>query len=170
MSFKIDFINKYSNDVIKATSGTKLFPSIKMAQMILESGWGKDITAVKANNFFGIKKGIGWTGEIYTFKTPKDANKISVFRKYESPLDSIKDHTNFLLKNKRYTTAGVFEALTPEQQIKALQKGGYAESLNYVNTILSIVKTNNLKSLDKKQKLNPLTWFSPLVFFFSFLL
>jgi peptidoglycan endopeptidase LytF len=171
MSFQSDFINKYSDDVIKATSGTELFPSVKMAQMILESGWGKSYNAIKANNFFGIKKGTGWTGAVITLNTPNDANKKSVFRKYDSPLESIKDHTNFLLLNPRYKKNGVFSALTPQEQIKAISNSGYAESSFYTDSILQLIKKYDLKKLDYKQKVNPfLTWYSPLVFFFSYFL
>jgi flagellum-specific peptidoglycan hydrolase FlgJ len=35
------FIKKHKNEVIQATLGTGLFPSVKMAQMILESGCGR---------------------------------------------------------------------------------------------------------------------------------
>ena len=167
MSHQSNFINKYSEDVIRATSGTELFPSVKMAQMILESGWGKSYNATKANNFFGIKKGIGWTGEVITLNTPNDANKKSVFRKYGSPLESIKDHTNFLYANPRYKKNGVFSALTPEAQIKSISASGYAESSYYTDTLLSLIKKYDLKKLDYKQKVNPfLNWYSPLVFFF----
>lgn len=170
MSYQSNFINKYSEDVIKATSGTELFPSVKMAQMILESGWGKSYNATKANNFFGIKKGIGWTGEVITLNTPNDANKKSVFRKYNSALDSIIDHTSFLYANPRYKNNGVFSALTPEAQIKAISNSGYAESSYYSDTLLSLLKKYDLKKLDYKQKVNPfLTWYSPLIFFFSLL-
>lgn len=149
MSKQTDFIEKYGDSVVRATAGTKLFPSVKMAQMIIESGWGKDLTVKKGNNFFGIKKGVNWNGETMTLNTPKDGKPVSVFRKYKNAEESIKDHSNFLIKNKRYTTAGVFNARTPEEQIKAIAKGGYAESKNYANTIIKLINDNNLKKLDR---------------------
>ena len=151
MSKQTDFIEKYGDSVVRATAGTKLFPSVKMAQMIIESGWGKDLTVTKGNNFFGIKKGYNWNGETMTLNTPKDGKPVSVFRKYKNAEESIKDHSNFLIKNKRYTTAGVFNARTPEEQIKAIAKGGYAESKNYANTIIKIINDNNLKKLDRAE-------------------
>ena len=36
-----DFISKYAADVVEACRGTKLFPSVKLAQMAIETGWGK---------------------------------------------------------------------------------------------------------------------------------
>ncbi len=153
MSKQSEFISKHKQEVIEATQGTGLFPSVKMAQMILESGWGEDYLPKVANNFFGIKKGSGWSGETIEVSTPKDANKRSVFRKYASPLDSIKDHSSFLIKNQRYANAGVFNAKTPEEQIDAIAKAGYAEAKNYASTIKSVINSNNLKKLDEEAKL-----------------
>jgi flagellum-specific peptidoglycan hydrolase FlgJ len=152
MSKQSDFISKHKNDVIKATYGTGIFPSVKMSQMILESGWGESANARLGNNFFGIKKGVGWTGETISLKTPNDANKVSVFRKYPSPADSVADHTYFLQKNKRYENAGVFKAKSPEEQIQAIAKAGYAEANDYVPKVLSVIKSNNLKQLDEEAK------------------
>jgi flagellum-specific peptidoglycan hydrolase FlgJ len=166
------FLDKYSDAVVSATSGTELYPSVKMAQMIVESGWGSSKNAILANNMFGIKKGVGWKGDVITLKTSRDSQKFSVFRKYDSPEDSIKDHTSFLLKNPIYKKNGVFSATTPEAHAYALDRSGYAEADNYGDYLITLIKQNNLKQLDNKQKVNPFAnfvWYSPLVFFFSLL-
>lgn len=152
MSKQTDFINKHKQAIIEATHGTGIFPSVKMSQMILESGWGESANARLANNYFGIKKGVGWTGETLSLKTPNDASKVNVFRKYKTPYDSIVDHSDFLIKNKRYENAGVFSAKTPEEQINALAKAGYAEAKDYVPKLNSVIKSNNLKQLDEEAK------------------
>ena len=152
MSKKTDFINKHKQEVIEATHDTGIFPSVKMAQMIIESGWGESANARLANNYFGIKKGVGWTGETISLKTPKDASKVNVFRKYATPYDSIVDHSSFLIKNKRYENAGVFKAKTTEEQIKAIADAGYAEAGDYVPKLNSIINSNNLKQLDEEAK------------------
>lgn len=152
MSKQTDFIAKHKQAVIEATYNTGIFPSVKMAQMILESGWGESANARLANNYFGIKKGVGWEGDTITLKTPKDASKTNVFRKYATPYDSIVDHSSFLIKNKRYENAGVFKAKTPEEQIKAIANAGYAEASDYVPKLNSVIKSNNLKQLDEEAK------------------
>ena len=152
MSKKTDFINKHKQEVIEATHDTGIFPSVKIAQMIIESGWGESANSRLANNYFGIKKGVGWTGETLSLKTPKDASKVNVFRKYATPYDSIVDHSSFLIKNKRYENAGVFKAKTPEEQIKAIADAGYAEAGDYVPKLNSIINSNNLKQLDEEAK------------------
>jgi flagellum-specific peptidoglycan hydrolase FlgJ len=150
MSKQSDFLAKHSAAVIASTRGTNLFPSVKMAQMIIESGWGGSANARLANNYFGIKKGVGWTGQTIWLNTPRDANPRSEFRKYPSAAASIKDHSDFLIKNKRYTTAGVFTARSPEDQIRALVKGKYAESSNYFNALMDLINQYNLKELDSR--------------------
>lgn len=152
MSKQTDFIAKHKDGVIKASYGTGIFPSVKMAQMILESGWGASANARLANNYFGIKKGVGWTGETITLSTPNDAKKTNEFRKYKTSGDSVSDHTSFLQKNKRYENAGVFKAKTPEEQIQSIAKAGYAEAGDYVPKVLSVIKSNNLKQLDEEAK------------------
>lgn len=149
MSSQTDFINKHKESVIAATKGTNLFPSVKMAQMIIESGWGKSANARLANNFFGIKKGTGWKGQTIVLNTPKDGKPVSTFRKYASVLDSVKDHSDFLIKNKRYEKNGVFSAATPEQQVNAIFKAGYAEGVKYETNLNNLIKQYNLKQLDK---------------------
>lgn len=149
------FIKKYSQDVIDATCNTGIFPSVKMSQFIIESAdsngvAGNGITFVKANNGFGIKKGVGWTGPVMSFNTPKDGKPVSEFRVYKTAKDSIIDHTNFLKNNSRYEKAGVFAAKTPEEQIDALAKAGYSESPTYANALKTMINAYNLKELDKK--------------------
>lgn len=143
-----EFIDKYKADVVKATQGTGLFPSVKMAQMILESSWGKGITAVQANNYFGIKADSSWTGPKMAFSTPKDGQKVNYFRVYKSVYDSIVDHSKFLRENSRYAKAGVFSSVTPEDQAADLDYASYAEADNYDKTLISIINQYNLKELD----------------------
>ena len=147
-----DFINKNASDVIRATQGTNIFPSVKMAQYIIESAnskgeSGQGITMLKANNGFGIKADKNWKGRKMAFNTPKDGKPVSYFRVYSSPIDSIRDHTQFMLKNKRYSKA--LQARTPEQQIDELAKAGYSESPTYAKALKALVSAYNLKALDK---------------------
>lgn len=147
------FIDKYSQDIVDGTCGTGLFPSVAMAQMLIESAdsngvAGNGITFTQANNAFGIKEGIGWNGPIKTFSTPKDGQPVSVFRVYPTVKDSIIDHSLFLEKNSRYKTAGVFSAKTPEDQAMALGAAHYSESPTYATALINEINQYNLKKLD----------------------
>jgi flagellum-specific peptidoglycan hydrolase FlgJ len=152
------FIAKYENDVIAACAGSNIFPSVKMAQAALETGWGKSIAG---NNMFGIKasgvKTPYWQGNSVIANTREVIDGISsqynlAFRQYTSVSDSIRDHSYFLQSNPRYTKNGVFTAKTPEDQCKALQAAGYATDPNYAKSLISIINTYNLKRLDVKKK------------------
>lgn len=159
-----DFIAKYANDVIKSVKGKNIFPSIKMAQMIIESsgrdangkfGIGKGLAVRKATNYFGIKADRRWAGKKIALSTPKDGKPVSWFRVYNSPLDSMLDHTQFLLKNARYSTHRVFTAKTPQEQAEALQRAGYSESPTYSRALIAFIKAYNLTELDNKKEHHP---------------
>jgi flagellum-specific peptidoglycan hydrolase FlgJ len=152
---RLKFISDHKNDVINGVSGSGLFPSVTMAQMILESSnsmgqAGQGVTAVKANNYFGIKASSNWNGQTMSFNTPNDSNPVSLFRVYPSVKDSVADHTKFLEVNSRYANAGVFSAKTPEDQAYALAKAGYSEKPypQYADALISLINTYNLKELD----------------------
>lgn len=158
MGAREDFIKKYTPDVIAASQkalalGYKIFPSVVMAQALIESADshgvpGQGATAVRANNFFGIKADSSWHGQTMSFQTPNDGKPVSLFRVYANPGDSIQDHDIFLEQNGRYRSNGVFTAKTPEEQAADLAKAGYAEAPNYDKAIISMINAYNLKSLD----------------------
>jgi len=158
MSKEKNFISKYSKAIIVATEGTPLFPSVKMAQAALETGWGKS-TIGNANNLYGIKAtGLHtpyWKGDMVNVSTQENYGSGNVtiqanFRAYETILDSIKDHSHLLLTLKRYEP--VKTAKTPEEQVHAIKEGGYATDQNYVSKLLSIINDYDLKQLDNKKK------------------
>jgi len=139
--------------VIKAAKGTGLFPSLFMAQAILESGNGQSSLAKNYNNHFGIKASKAWKGKVVRLNTREvfDGREVYIqdgFRWYENVQDSFKDRVKFLQENARYRSNGVFDAKSPEEQADALQRAGYATDPNYASTLKSIISANNLKELD----------------------
>lgn len=153
MSVRLEYIKRFTNAVVNAAKGTGLFPSLFMAQAILESGNGTSSLASKYNNHFGIKASKDWKGKVIDMKTRevfdgKDVYIKDGFRWYDNPNDSFKDRADFLKKNPRYTKYGVFTAKTPEEQADALQRAGYATDPNYASTLKWIINKYNLKALD----------------------
>lgn len=143
------FIDKYTSSAIAACAGTGLFPSVMIAQALLESGFGKSLLAAQYNNFFGIKADSSWKGEKVWLKNgPNDPNEYSYYRVYSSPEESFRDRNKFLQEHSRYTTHGVFQAQTPQQQIQAMKNAGYAEAPNYVQAIMGEINHYGLDSLD----------------------
>ena len=51
-----------------------VIPSVCIAQAALETGWGTSPMMVRANAYFGIKAGTGWTGRVYSTKTQECYN------------------------------------------------------------------------------------------------
>jgi mannosyl-glycoprotein endo-beta-N-acetylglucosaminidase/stage II sporulation protein P len=153
-----EYINTFKDAVIRSVKGTGLFPSVKMAQAILESSTSKGVPGgstltIKAKNHFGIKADKKWDGEKFAIKTREVINGQNVmvdalFRKYDTDLSSFVDHTLFLKNNSRYFKAGVFNAATPESEAAALQKAGYSTDPNYAKTLNALINKHNLKELD----------------------
>ena len=153
MSQRADYIKQFTLAVVNAAKGTGLFPSLFMAQAILESGNGQSSLAKKYNNHFGIKASKDWKGKVIDMKTREvfNGNEVFIkdgFRWYTNPLDSFKDRVDFLKKNQRYAKHGVFTAKSPEEQADALQRAGYATDPNYAKTLKMLIAKYNLKVLD----------------------
>ena len=147
------FIKQYAPVAKAAAQGTGLFPSVFIAQAILESGNGNSSLTKQANNFFGIKADSSWLGNYVIKPTKEFINGVEViinakFRAYNTAFDSFADRVNFLKRNSRYSKAGVFIAATPEQQAQALQKAGYATDPEYSNLLIKLINQNNLKQFD----------------------
>ena len=159
MSDTSNYIAQYSQDMVDACAGTGLFPSVMMAQGILESGNGKSGLAAKYNNQFGIKcectvcpcyvsgMFVSMTSTEYD-KNNNPYSQVSKFKTYRTPFDSFVDRVAFLKKYPRYTNAGVFTATTPQEQTQALQDAGYATSQTYAAELNKLISDWNLEQLD----------------------
>lgn len=150
-----EFISKVGNYTTEV--GTGVFPSVVLAQAILESDNGNSALASKHNNYFGIKADPSWTGQKVNMQTGEVFNgeRVTIgawFRVYKNPGESFRDHSKFLKENPRYQKAGVFKASTPEAQADALQKAGYATDPKYAWKLKSIIAGSNLKRFDLKKK------------------
>lgn len=123
--------------------------SITLAQAALESGWGE--RAPKCN-LFGIKPGPGWTGPTVDVDTHEVIKGVRTpvkcaFRRYDSWLDSMVDHAQFLLKNPRY--AKCFKQTDGAGWARELQAAGYATDPDYAEKLQDIIRTRNLAFYDQ---------------------
>ena len=90
---QMKYIERYSALAVEEMYRTGVPASITLAQGLLESGYGLSELAVKGNNHFGIKCHNNWTGgKMYH----DDDRKGECFRKYSSPEQSYRDHSDFL--------------------------------------------------------------------------
>lgn len=132
--------------------GYPLFSSVVIAQAICESGWGQSKIMMKANAIFGIKATSNWKGKVYNANTQECydgstyTNITACFRAYNSLAESISDYFDLITKSERYRKACVSNS--PLECITAIKNGGYATSPTYINTIMSIINSNNLTQYD----------------------
>ena len=92
----VAYVERYKFIAVSESKRTGIPASIKLAQGILESGYGSSTLAKKANNHFGIKcGGKQWKGK-------KHYRKGSCYRVFKSGNDAYVEHSNFLTYNKRY--------------------------------------------------------------------
>lgn len=155
MSLEKDFFNKYAPIVQKYDS--ILEPSIRLAQMALESDWGRSELAINANNFGGIKASPPWSGEIYYKNTQEWDNKKQEFIFIKAPFAKFKTFdefaqykANFLQRTEQAKTtyAKVFTAKTILDKTKALT-GTYATDPNYSTKLIDLINKYNLTQYDK---------------------
>jgi LysM repeat protein len=116
--------------------------SIKLAQGIHETSAGTSDLVKKSNNHFGLKCKAEWTG--MTVSHTDDAPD-ECFRKYESPLDSYKDQSNYLKNTPRY--ASLFELDPTDYKAWAfgLKKAGYATNPKYTQVLIKLIEDYDLQ-------------------------
>lgn len=147
------FIDVVKDGAKKTYSEYGVFPSISLAQAILESGSGDSSLSQKYNNLFGIKADSSWTGQKVNLPTKEDYGGAVViinadFRVYNNWSDSIEDHGKFLKENSTYSEHGVFTASDYVGQANALQAAGYATDPTYAAQLIGIIKEYNLAQYD----------------------
>lgn len=120
--------------------------SIKMAQAILESGFGTSELAVHANNHFGIKCH-GWQ---YATYYKDDDKKNECFRSYVDPVQSFKDHSEFLSTRQRYSFLFDLDPLDYKGWAKGLREAGYATNPRYPQLLIRIIEEHELYKFDQK--------------------
>jgi len=140
---------------------SKMFMSIMIAQVGLESYWGTSTLAKNANNFTGHK-----FKEPFSSKRPNDyyikdagesvdgsfvVDKNALWRKYKDVNDWAKHHADWITQSDWYAEhySDAVNAKTPEEQAKALTKK-YASDPSYNVKLIDIVNKYGLRKYDKK--------------------
>lgn len=157
------FLKKYYPYAVESEKETGVPALVTLAQGGLESQWGKH---AYGNNFFGIKVGKGWNGEIQKLKTwecGKTSDEIiqvfqpgtpgsnpncnskgkpsyrvyAKFRAYPNAAKGFENHGQFLRDNKRYAPA--FKYTQPTQFALEIAKAGYATAPNYGEILVQTI-------------------------------
>ncbi|HEX8460695.1 MAG TPA: glucosaminidase domain-containing protein [Segetibacter sp.] len=136
------YINQYKELAINEMLRTGVPASITLAQGIIETAGGQSDLAAIANNHFGIKCKAEWTGETMLHN---DDAKNECFRKYSTPEDSYKDHSDFLKTRPMYAFLFKLDPTDYEGWAKGLKKAGYATSSTYAQGLIRVIVENNLQ-------------------------
>ena len=135
------YVEQYKSLAIDEMIRTGVPASITLAQGLLETGFGESELAVNANNHFGIKCKGEWNGErVYH----DDDAKGECFRKYNSPIESYRDHSDFLSKRPHYAFLFKLEVTDYEGWAKGLKSAGYATNPQYPKLLIKLIEENNL--------------------------
>lgn len=135
-------------------------PSVCIAQCCCESAYGTSPKMKRANALLGVKVGkskvhfgTAWKDGAYSTKTKecydgKTYERITdMFRAYDSIADAIEDYYDMLASCSRYKEC--LNQPDPQKCITAIKNGGYATAPDYVTTIMSIIRKNDLTQYDR---------------------
>lgn len=142
------YIEKYSALAIEEMYRTGVPASITLAQGLLESGNGRSELAVKGNNHFGIKCHNSWTGAKVYYD---DDAKGECFRKYDSPEESFRDHSDFLRYRDRYKFLFDYELTDYKSWAYGLKSAGYATDPKYPEKLIRLIEEYELYLYDSMQ-------------------
>lgn len=156
-----EFISKIAPIAVQLRKeGSTIFPSVRIAQSALETGWkipewnnmvGFKVGSRAANRFWNgayVNKG---TWEVYDGKRQ---DVVAAFRAYDTLEDCYRDQDE-LFKITRYDQ--VRAATTPIDQAVALYRCGYATDPAYSTKIISIISQYGLEQYDRIKK-DPEPW------------
>lgn len=141
------YIKKYATIAQNQMKIHQIPASITLAQGILESRSGNSDLTSASNNHFGIKCHKGWTGAMIHYD---DDKKDECFRAYDYPAQSFEDHSQFLVKRKRYAKLFKLKKGDYKAWAKGLKKAGYATDKKYPKKLIRIIEKYELYKYDEQ--------------------
>jgi LysM repeat protein len=141
------YIERYAAVAVAEMYRSGVPASITLAQGLLESGYGRSELALKSNNHFGIKCHNGWKGgKVYH----DDDAKGECFRKYDTPEESYRDHSDFLRYRDRYKFLFDYRITDYKSWAHGLKKAGYATDPAYPKKLIGLIEEYRLHVYDTK--------------------
>jgi LysM repeat protein len=136
------YIDTYKNIAIEEMNRTGVPAAITLAQGIHETSAGQSDLVRKSNNHFGIKCKAEWSGPSVTHD---DDARGECFRKYDDPMDSYKDHSDFLRTRSHYAFLFKLDPTDFEAWAYGLKKAGYATNPRYPQILIKLIRDYNLE-------------------------
>ncbi|MBS1934328.1 MAG: glucosaminidase domain-containing protein [Bacteroidetes bacterium] len=137
-----NYINAYKEIAISEMQRSGVPASIILAQGIHETEAGTSELVRKSNNHFGIKCKENWTGSVVYHD---DDARGECFRSYDTPLDSYKDHSDFLRNSSRYAFLFKLDPMDYQSWAYGLKKAGYATNIRYSQILIKLIEDYNLQ-------------------------
>ena len=136
------YIEKFKDIAIEEMQRTGVPASITLAQGIHETGAGTSDLVTRSNNHFGIKCKTEWQGErVYH----DDDARGECFRKYDDPVVSYRDHSDFLRNRAHYASLFTLDPTDYEAWAHGLKKAGYATNPKYPQILIKLIRDYNLQ-------------------------
>ena len=139
------YIETFAEPAMKEMKRFGVPASITLAQGILETNAGKSNLVKEPNNHFGIKCHNTWKGK--SVRHDDDA-AAECFRKYKNPLDSYRDHSQFLSSRPRYASLFDLDPTDYKAWANGLRSAGYATDKAYADKLIRIIETYDLDQYD----------------------
>jgi LysM repeat protein len=137
-----EYVAQFKEVAINEMKRSGVPASITLAQGILESESGNSELVKKSNNHFGIKCKSNWSGDSVTHD---DDAAGECFRAYKNAGDSYRDHSDFLLANKRYSPLFNLDPTDYAGWARGLKKAGYATNPQYPQLLIKYIELYNLQ-------------------------
>lgn len=136
------YVLKYKDMAMEEMKRTGVPAAITLAQGIHETSAGQSVLVVKSNNHFGIKCKAEWRGPSVSHD---DDARGECFRKYSSPYDSYKDHSDFLATRSHYASLFKLDPTDYEAWAWGLKKAGYATNPKYPQVLIKLIRDYSLQ-------------------------
>lgn len=156
MESQQDFIKKIASTAKSVADDNDLYPSVMIAQAVLESNWGESsLSKAPYYNLFGIQgsyqgKSVSMTTQEYI--NSEYVTKKKPFRYYTSHKESFQDNAR-VLRTTNFGSGFFYRNVwrsntTNYQQATAALTGKYATSPNYGQTLNNLIQQYNLTKFD----------------------
>lgn len=141
----------------KAAKELNINPDVLIAQVALETGWGKHVIHHKNGensfNLFNIKAGSSWQGSKVNVSTLEYQGGVAAiekadFRKYNDYSESFSDYVRLMKNSPRYQDV-LETGKDSAAYAEALQSAGYATDPAYANKIKQLLNSDVIRDLRK---------------------
>lgn len=151
-NFNNTFIDRLKNDVVAVCKDYGLYPSVMMAQAIIESNWGRSGLAVNANNFFGVKARKGQNYVIMPTQEDDGNGNLywisDAFAKYDNLYESLEGNALVLYNNYNLYYGAFRKNTNSYMDATYWLTGRYATDTNYYKTLNRVIEQYGLYQLD----------------------